>query len=280
MSGRLPDKVCIIYSFAHKNISGICFPFLIYGLLLFADFALTEDITAYGKVSRFIDGDTVEVRFEQGDVQVRLHAIDTPDMEQAYYAEANAALVNLIGDHQVTLVTATEDRGRLGAVILVDGKDVNAEMIRNGFAYAYRKYLGLVDADAPYCALEHEARIAKRGLWALPAEDRIAPWQIRDYWRGDRTAFTDFSQQTVADCAAAAGKPDADPGTFTFAPTPGLTPPDPDCPIKGSVSFTGKRTFIMPGHRDYRITFIDQDDGERWFCSEDEALQAGWKPAR
>ncbi len=259
------------------------FLLLIFGLLVFLNSVQAEDVkgaSGFGIVSRFIDGDTVEVRFDQGDVQVRLHAIDTPDMEQQLYAEANAALVELIDGKQVTLQTATEDRGRLGAVIFVDGKDMNATMIRNGFAYAYRKYLGLVDADAVYCELEHEARVAKRGLWALPAEDRIAPWQIRDYWRGHRSTFTDFSQQSVADCVAVAGKPDADPGTFTFAPTPGLTPPDPDCAIKGSVSFTGKRVYVMPGHRDYRSTFIDQSDGERWLCSEDEARQAGWKPAR
>ena len=256
---------------------------LISGFLLFCESVQAGDAPGtpeFGIVSRFIDGDTVEVRFEQGDVQVRLHAIDTPDMEQPYYVEANAALVELIGDKQVSLHTATEDRGRLGAVIFVDGQDMNAAMIRNGFAYAYRKYLGLADADTVYCELEHEARVAKRGLWALPAEDRVAPWQIRDYWRGDRASFTDFSEQTVADCVAAAGKPDSDPGTFTFAPTPGLTPPDPDCAIKGSVSFTGKRIYLMPGERDYRITYIAQKDGERWFCSEDEARQAGWMPAR
>ena len=233
---------------------------------------------AYGIVSRFIDGDTVEVRFPDGDVQVRLHAIDTPDMEQQFYAEANAALAEFIGDSPVSLRTATEDRGRLGAVIFVDGRDINAAMIRGGFAYAYRKYLGLVDADSVYCELEHEARLAKRGLWALPAEERVAPWQIRDYWRGNRTAFTDFSEQTIADCVAAAGMQDSVPGTFTFAPTPGLTPPDPDCPIKGSVSYTGKRRYLIPGGRDYRMTFIDPDDGERWFCSESEAREAGWVP--
>lgn len=256
---------------------------LISGFLLFCESARAADelgTVELGIISRFIDGDTVEVRFETGDVQVRLHAIDTPDMEQQFYAEANTALAELIGDQQVSLRTATEDRGRLGAVIFVDGQDMNAAMIRGGFAYAYRKYLGLVDADAVYCELEHEARVAKRGLWALPAEDRVAPWQIRDYWRGKRTSFTDFSEQTVADCVAAAGKPDIDPGTFTFAPTPGLTPPDPGCAIKGSVSFTGKRIYIKPGHRDYRISFIDRNDGERWFCTEDEAREAGWNPAR
>ena len=254
---------------------------LISGFLLFCESVQAVDESGrpeFGIVSRYIDGDTVEVRFEQGDVQVRLHAIDTPDMEQPFYIEANTALIELIGDKQVSLHTATEDHGRLGAVIFADGEDVNAAMISNGFAYAYRKYLGLVDADGTYCELEHEARVAKRGLWALPVEDRIAPWQIRDYWRGHRTAFTDFSEQTAADCVAASGKPDSDPGTFTFAPTPGLMPPDPDCAIKGSVSFTGKRVYVMPRDRDYRITFIDQNDGERWFCSEEEAREAGWKP--
>ena len=255
----------------------------IFGFLIFCESVRATDAgdgPTLGIVSRFIDGDTVEVRFGQGDVQVRLHAIDTPDMEQPFYAEANAALVELIGDNQISLQTATQDRGRLGAVIFVDGKDINAAMIRNGFAYAYRKYLGLLDADTVYCELEHEARLAKRGLWALPAEDRVAPWQIRDYWRGKRSSFTDFGTQTVADCVVASGQPDSDPGTFKFAPTPGLTPPHPDCAIKGSVSFSGKRRYLAPGDQDYRITFIDQEDGERWFCSEAEAREAGWQPAR
>lgn len=269
-----------IYAIAPEQAIGIISLFLIFGAFWLSSPVLSEDHPESGTVSRFIDGDTVEVRFKQGDVQVRLHAIDTPDMEQAFYAEANAELRRLIGDQPVSLVTATADRGRLGAVIFVDGEDVNAEMIRNGYAYAYRKYLGLVDADARYCDLEHEARVAGRGLWALPAEDRIAPWQIRDYWRGHREAFTDFAEQTQADCNAASGQVDTEPGTFSFAPTPGLSPPDPDCAIKGSVSASGKRLYLMPADRNYRFTYIDPDDGERWFCSEQNALEAGWQRGR
>ena len=82
---------------------------LIGGVYLFGSSIQARDephTTGYGIVSRFIDGDTVEVRFEQGDVQVRLHAIDTPDMEQLYYAAADAALV---------LQRARSEGGGLGA---------------------------------------------------------------------------------------------------------------------------------------------------------------------
>ena len=250
--------------------------FLISGLLLLSQ-AGQGGSGAVGTVFRVFDGDTVEVRLDTGVVRVRLHAIDTPDMEQPFYDDATDALTALIGEGQVELAPVSQDYGRIVAVMFADGKDLNAAMIRNGFAYAYRKYLGMVEIDDGYCALEHEARTAKRGLWALAAEERIAPWQMRQYRRGERTAFTDFGTETFADCRTASGQADSGPGTIAFAPTPGLTPPDPDCPIKGDISYSGRRVYRLPGDRNYRHTFIDEQAGERWFCTEEEARAAGWQ---
>ena len=52
------------------------------------------------------------------------------------------------------------------------------------------------------------------------------------------------------------------------------------CTIKGNVSInSGERIYHVPGQRDYAGTVIDAYYGERWFCSEEEARQAGWRRA-
>ncbi|MEM9219681.1 MAG: cold shock domain-containing protein [Cyanobacteria bacterium P01_F01_bin.150] len=54
----------------------------------------------------------------------------------------------------------------------------------------------------------------------------------------------------------------------------------PDCKIKGNISISsGRRWYHMPGMEDYSNTVISPDKGERWFCSEAEAIAAGWKKA-
>lgn len=55
----------------------------------------------------------------------------------------------------------------------------------------------------------------------------------------------------------------------------------PSCKIKGNVSInTGERIYHVPGQEFYSITEISSRYGERWFCSEAEAQQAGWRRAR
>lgn len=56
--------------------------------------------------------------------------------------------------------------------------------------------------------------------------------------------------------------------------------PGSGCDIKGNVSInSGKRIYHMPGQEDYSTTVIRAEYGERWFCSETEALEAGWQRA-
>lgn len=53
------------------------------------------------------------------------------------------------------------------------------------------------------------------------------------------------------------------------------------CDIKGNISQTsGERIYHVPGQRYYAETKIDTRYGERWFCSEQEARQAGWRQSR
>ena len=53
-------------------------------------------------------------------------------------------------------------------------------------------------------ASQDEARTAKRGLWSLPRDERIAPWEYRK--RKSRESFTDYSAETAKLCIAVLGK--------------------------------------------------------------------------
>ena len=52
------------------------------------------------------------------------------------------------------------------------------------------------------------------------------------------------------------------------------------CVIKGNVNSAGERIYHLPGQRYYNATQIDESKGERWFCSEQEAIDAGWRRAK
>ena len=53
-----------------------------------------------------------------------------------------------------------------------------------------------------------------------------------------------------------------------------------NCAIKGNVSYSGgQRIYHVPGQYYYDETVITPARGERWFCSEAEAMAAGWRRA-
>jgi hypothetical protein len=56
--------------------------------------------------------------------------------------------------------------------------------------------------------------------------------------------------------------------------------PKPDCNIKGNISWhNNEKLYHLPGMKDYKITKIHPDKGERWFCTESAAIASGWKKA-
>jgi hypothetical protein len=74
-----------------------------------------------------------------------------------------------------------DNYGRLVCKILIDGKDVNLEQVRSGFAWHYKQYQGnqpFVDR-AVYAEAENTARISRIGLWSNV--NATPPW---DYRRG------------------------------------------------------------------------------------------------
>lgn len=62
--------------------------------------------------------------------------------------------------------------------------------------------------------------------------------------------------------------------------TPTSTGQQTGCEIKGNISSSGEKIYHMPSQRYYNQTVIDESKGERWFCTEDEALSAGWRKSK
>ena len=53
-----------------------------------------------------------------------------------------------------------------------------------------------------------------------------------------------------------------------------------DCLIKGNISSSGEKIYHLPSQKYYDKTVIDEAKGERWFCSEEEAVSAGWRKSK
>ena len=57
-------------------------------------------------------------------------------------------------------------------------------------------------------------------------------------------------------------------------------PDNPTCAVKGNIDKNSDaRKYYLPGCAQYKFTIIEKDIGENWFCSEKEALAAGFSKA-
>jgi endonuclease YncB( thermonuclease family) len=166
-----------------------------------------QELVLVGKTDRVVDGDTFDVVLDSGRIRVRVWGIDAPEHDQRDGAEATAALRQLVEGREVELQPAGQvSYERMVARVFVAGVDIDAEMVKRGFAMAERRYLRQFDDGKSYCAFEHSARSANYGMWSLPADQRVAPWEWRR--RKNRTTpFTDYGKATAASCVAEVGKP-------------------------------------------------------------------------
>ena len=128
-----------------------------------------------GKVSRVIDGDTVEVRHDGRTERIQLRGIDCPELKQPYGKQAKRAVRAMVSGVTVGVRTYGRDkRGRVMADLVIDrGRSVAYILLEEGLAW--RITSGAHDEALE--AAEAEARYAKRGLWSDP--NAVAPWVYR-----------------------------------------------------------------------------------------------------
>ena len=122
-----------------------------------------------GKVVGIADGDTATVLDESNTQhKIRFLGIDAPEKAQAFGQKSKQNLSNLIFGKTVTFQVLKRDKyNREVAKILLDGKDINLQQVKDGFAWHYKDYQREQSADDRklYAIEEEEARLAKRGLW-------------------------------------------------------------------------------------------------------------------
>ena len=195
--------------------------------------------TAVAAGTQVIDGDTLSI----GAVHYRLFGIDAPEAGQQCESAtgpkwrcgdiATARLVELVRGAEVKCNSqGVDDYDRILAVCTSSGRELNAAMVEEGLAWAFRKY------SDRYSVLEDMIRSHRRGIWQAATE---APWDFR-------ARRWEFAKQ-----AAPKG-----------------------CPIKGNVSDNG-RIYHAPWSPWYDRTKVSVERGEPWFCSEREAIDAGWR---
>lgn len=197
-------------------------------------------------VASVIDGDTIEVH----GTRIRLHGIDAPESAQLCVdadgkpwrcgQQASLALAERIGRTPVTCNrTDTDHYGRTISVCTQGDKDLNAWMVAEGWAVAYRRY------TRDYVRLEEHAKTAGAGIWS---SQFVMPW---DWRRGQRIMKRDVAEVRLD-----------------------------GCDIKGNINRHGDKIYHMPGGRWYEQARIDENRGQRWFCSEEDAQSAGWRRSR
>jgi endonuclease YncB( thermonuclease family) len=187
-----------------------------------------------------VDGDTIKL----GDVTYRLEGIDAPEASQGCalprgrkWACGTAATARMVELVAGRPITC-DTHGK-------DDYDRNLATCHDGRMSINEVMVreGLAWAfrkySSTYVGVEGEARVARRGIWQAHSE---TPWDFR------------ARRWQVAKQDAPAG-----------------------CPIKGNINRKGERIYHAPWSRDYDRTRVDDTKGERWFCSEAEAIAAGWR---
>ncbi|EOG2478993.1 thermonuclease family protein [Campylobacter upsaliensis] len=128
---------------------------------------LEKELT--GKVSRVIDGDTIELLAKTSKtnpynhiakLKIRLYGIDAPELKQAYGKEAKEFLSALVLKQEVNLIIENKDKyDRFVGTLFLKGQDINKEMVKNGYAHAYESF------SKKYLAEQADAKMFKLGLW-------------------------------------------------------------------------------------------------------------------
>lgn len=203
--------------------------------------------------AKAVDGDSLSV----GVIQVRLFGIDAPEFDQKCFDNgtpiacgemAKAQLQGMIGDGELSCFRETTDAyGRMVAVCRIVGVDVGKAMVEAGWATAFRKY------SEDYVASEQRAQAKKVGIWAW---DFQKPEDYRLAQQSKETPSQGTRNQSQAKQA------------------PRRWERNGQCLIKGNHSRRGDWIYHLPG-----MPYYDATRAEDYFCTEEEALAAGYRRA-
>ena len=136
--------------------------------------ALPQEWSA--RVVRVIDGNTIEILTSDNETySVSLKDIDCPEIEQQFGLEAKKLTEKILLKKKVTVIVRGKDRWgiRLVSIILGNGKDINAELLKKGYAWHNSR----LSSNKSLKSLEANAKENKIGLWE--SDNPTPPWVFR-----------------------------------------------------------------------------------------------------
>ena len=148
--------------------------FLVISICLIFFFLTYFDVKSYKL--KIIDGDTIHLNGEK----IRFSGIDTPELNQKCFKnnevincglKAKELLIKVIGDNKVRCIKEGKDQyKRVLAECFVNEISLSSFMVKNGYAFAYRKYSKKFIND------ENFARTNNIGIWSMKFD---YPWDFR-----------------------------------------------------------------------------------------------------
>lgn len=163
---------------------------------VFSTISFASSSSFTGRTIDVADGDTITVLNQNNEsVKIRLAGIDCPEGSQVHGNKAKQFVVSKVSGKRVRIFPDTIDRyGRTVALVLINGENLNEQLVANGHGWVYKKY-----CTADYCndwlKLEETARAAQVGLW----EDRNPqpPWEWRAEHRGKNSNVPTVTSSAV-----------------------------------------------------------------------------------
>lgn len=139
--------------------------------------ALPAQIRQRARVTKVVDGDTIDVRLRSGKVKrVRLIGIDTPEVYGGVECGGKKASASMrrmapAGTRVVLLSDPTQDRadryGRLLRYVVKAGQDLNRAQVARGWATVYVYNNDPFRRVSPYRRAQRAANNRDRGIWGL-----------------------------------------------------------------------------------------------------------------
>ena len=137
---------------------------------------ITTNLYAEEKTLNVIDGDTIKIN----NIKYRFSGIDTPEINQTCKKDeeiiycgiiAKKKLIEKIGSHVPNCIAESTDiYNRIIAECFINNESLSKYLVRNGYAFAYRKY------STKFIEDENYAKKNKLGLWQMEFQ---YPWEYR-----------------------------------------------------------------------------------------------------
>ncbi len=132
--------------------------------------------THEGRVIKVVDGDTLKILQQNKEVTIRLAEIDAPEYNQPFWKQSKQALERYVADKQVTVEEFDRDQyGRIVGHVYLDDLWVNGQLVQQGYSYVYERYA----VSKKLFEYQSDAMKNQRGIWKLPANERVKPWEWR-----------------------------------------------------------------------------------------------------